>query len=241
MQVVRHSISRSLGTSLFLGAGAGLALINSTPIIRADTEKKSIYDDDEKPPVPKSAPPIVIKQPPSVLEDYVRQGREALQTAINFVNVHIDVLEGKYSELQTVASDTGKEIRANAESEEVLPGVMYVGVAILAGTIFARKRTFLLRSVLSPAVFGVAAACYFMPITTGNTGRLIYRIEKAQVPQVAEYQDLTVAKVKEATSYFGNSYKTVYGAAEKGVKYVREQAQNYTGLLFDEAEKTKKK
>ncbi|KAJ2765030.1 hypothetical protein IWQ56_003121 [Coemansia nantahalensis] len=49
--------------------------------------------------------------------------------------------------------------------EKLVPGLLYVGVAALAGPIFTRKRNFAVRW-MSPVVFGAAASAWFLPGTS---------------------------------------------------------------------------
>ncbi|KAJ2710348.1 hypothetical protein H4R19_003788, partial [Coemansia spiralis] len=49
--------------------------------------------------------------------------------------------------------------------EKLVPGILYVGVAALAGPIFTRRRNFAVRWA-SPFVFGAAAAACFLPGTS---------------------------------------------------------------------------
>jgi organizing structure protein 2 len=61
--------------------------------------------------------------------------------------------------------------------EKIMPGGLYVLVATMAGSIVTRNRNILLRASV-PAVVGIAAANFVLPITSKNVGDLIWTYEK---------------------------------------------------------------
>jgi len=68
--------------------------------------------------------------------------------------------------------------------EQLLPGVIYVLVATLAGSIVSRNRGILLRTA-TPLAVGVTAGWLLIPVTMHNTSDLIWEYEK-KVPFVSE-------------------------------------------------------
>ena len=77
---------------------------------------------------------------------------------------------------QTIAS-----LAPPAESNEaVMPGVIYVLVATLAGSIVSRNRGIVLRTMV-PLAFGTTAAYAALPITMENVGEL-YRDYESKYP-----------------------------------------------------------
>ncbi|KAK9360860.1 apolipo protein O-domain-containing protein [Lipomyces starkeyi] len=228
--------SRTLAASFALGATGGALLINSVPIIKAETEKKSIYE-DVKAAVPKSAPPIVIKQPPPVLESYVRSARESLSRATQFVLVHLDVAMERYLSAESTVTTTVSELKS--EEEPLLPGAIYVLVATLTGSIVARKRNVIVRGLLVPGAFGVAAFAYFLPITYTNVGNLIWKFE-VMAPNVANAH----MKVKNSITNFAESVdklrKDSRAKVEEAVRNSRRALKENTGLLIAEENEKKK-
>ncbi|KAJ2777819.1 hypothetical protein H4R18_004944 [Coemansia javaensis] len=59
------------------------------------------------------------------------------------------------------------------ETERLMPGALYVGVAALAGPIFTRRRNVLVRWA-SPFAFGAAAAAWFLPGTASVVARNVW-------------------------------------------------------------------
>ncbi|KAL2175923.1 apolipo protein O-domain-containing protein [Thermothelomyces heterothallicus CBS 202.75] len=68
--------------------------------------------------------------------------------------------------------------------EKLMPGLIYVLVAGMAGSIVARNRNILLRGA-TPLAFGLGAAWTVIPVTMGNVSGLIWEYEK-RVPAVAD-------------------------------------------------------
>jgi organizing structure protein 2 len=68
--------------------------------------------------------------------------------------------------------------------EKLLPGVLYVLVSSMAGSIVARNRNILIRGVV-PIAIGVGAGWVVLPITMRNVGDLIWRWEE-KVPAISE-------------------------------------------------------
>lgn len=68
--------------------------------------------------------------------------------------------------------------------EQLLPGVIYVLVATLAGSIVSRNRGLFLRATV-PLAVGITAGWMLIPVTMRNTSDLIWEYEK-RVPVVSE-------------------------------------------------------
>ncbi|KAK9263978.1 apolipo protein O-domain-containing protein [Lipomyces tetrasporus] len=227
--------TRTLAASFVLGATGGTLLINSVPIIKAET-KKSIYD-DEKPAVPNSAPPIVIKQPPALLESYVKSAREYLSRTANFVSVHLDVAMEKYLSAESTVTTTVSELKS--EHEPLLPGAIYVLVATLTGSIVARKRNVVVRGLLVPGAFGIAAFAYFLPTTYGNVGNLIWKFE-VMVPAVADAHMKTTNAITGFVESVNKFRKDSRAAIDDAVRKSRRAVKETTGLLVAEENEKKK-
>lgn len=68
--------------------------------------------------------------------------------------------------------------------EKVFPGVLYVLVATMAGSIITRNRNILLRATV-PAAIGVGAAYAVLPLTMKNVGNLAWTYEE-RYPALAD-------------------------------------------------------
>lgn len=92
--------------------------------------------------------------------------------------------------------------------ERLMPGLVYVLVAGMAGSIVARNRNVLLRAA-APLALGVGAARVVLPITTGNVSALLWTYEQ-RFPAVAEAHVRTRQGIEK-----GISFARVHGEVAK--------------------------
>lgn len=118
-------------------------------------------------------------------------------------------------------------------NESLTPGVLYVGIAALTGSILARNRFIGTRLLLPPALF-ILSARHFLPETSSNISNYLGSLEDHYVPGFAEKHDIAKAhstmtreRVKEWTA---DSRSKVHKGAENSV----EKLQNLTGLKLKE-------
>jgi organizing structure protein 2 len=99
--------------------------------------------------------------------------RQAVRAEDGVNNALTETLRLEHSFASTVRS-----LAPPRESgERVFPGVLYVLVASMAGSIVSRNRNILLRATV-PAAMGLAAAYAVLPITTKNVGDLAWKYEE---------------------------------------------------------------
>ncbi|KAJ2704225.1 hypothetical protein FB645_003460 [Coemansia sp. IMI 203386] len=119
--------------------------------------KKSIYDQEVR-----EIPAVTAEQQPTRLYALMRQLREDTLRTATLVKKHGQCLVNEWI---NVERQVARVVRNTVpEGEKLAPGIIYVGVATLAGPIFTRKRNFAVRWT-SPFVFGALAAGYFLPGT----------------------------------------------------------------------------
>ncbi|KAL9055015.1 MAG: hypothetical protein Q9162_003780 [Coniocarpon cinnabarinum] len=165
--------------------------------------RKPIYDDPHppprtthpSPPEPKTPPTDDSISPPSEpevprgptptdrLTVQIRHARLALynhaltaEKSLNQFMKSAFALERDFT--QTVASLAPPE----TSNENVVPGVIYILVATLAGSIVTRSRGIVLRTTV-PIAFGTTAAYAALPVTMGNVESL-YRRYESRYPEV---------------------------------------------------------
>lgn len=73
---------------------------------------------------------------------------------------------------------------APESGEQLLPGVIYVLVATMAGSIVTRNRGIFLRATF-PLAVGVTAGWFLIPVTMRNTSNLIWKYEE-RVPAIRD-------------------------------------------------------
>ncbi len=88
-------------------------------------------------------------------------------------------------DLETSFTSTIASLAPPKESgEKLMPGVIYVLVATMAGSIVSRNRNILLRAMV-PLAAGVGTSWLVMPITSRNVGDLLWRYEQ-KTPFISE-------------------------------------------------------
>lgn len=161
-----------------------------------------------------------------VLSDYVQVAREHINAAIDETtrvsgNLFDRYIQDERGVVNTVAS-------LKDENEEVLPGTIYVVVAGLTGCIISRRRNILLRGI-TPLIFATGAFAYLLPKTFDNTRLLAWKLEKEQVPEIAdkqlEAQKQIVDLQRQAQGIYDDGEKEV----EKGWRSIRQYLKDWTG------------
>lgn len=111
-----------------------------------------------------------------------------------------------------------------------MPGLIYVLVAGMAGSIVARNRNILLRAS-APLALGIGAAWVVLPVTMGNVSDLAWRYEQ-KFPAVVEAH----VKTREGIER-GVRFARVH--AELGREKVREKVGDVRGAVEEWVRKGK--
>ncbi|EHA48990.1 hypothetical protein MGG_00488 [Pyricularia oryzae 70-15] len=170
--------------------------------------RKSIYDDfeDSSPPAPKtpafipnSATPPAFAEPAQQQQQVVARGptptdqlAAQIRRARLFLHRQAAVAEDGVNaamdrafDLEQSFTSTLASLAPSRESgERLMPGLVYVLVASMAGSIVSRRRNVVFRAA-APIAFGVAAGWAVLPVTMRNVGDLAWRYEQ-RFPVVAD-------------------------------------------------------
>ncbi|KAI0176718.1 apolipo protein O-domain-containing protein [Pestalotiopsis sp. NC0098] len=184
-----------------------------------------------KPAEPSSSSPLVSSRGPTPTDRLAVQiGRARLflyehaTRAEDAVNRGMDQafhLEKSFT--QTVASLAP----ARESGEQLMPGLVYVLVAGMAGSIVSRNRNILLRAS-APLALGIGAGWLVLPVTMNNVSGLLWKYEQ-KFPVVADahirsreniFKSLEMAKVHSQASrqYVEDKVTGVRDAVEDWVK-----------------------
>lgn len=128
--------------------------------------------------------------------------------------------------LEKSFTDTVASLAPPAESgEKLMPGLVYVLVAAMAGSIVTRRSNILLRATV-PAAFGVGMGWTVLPVTMGNVGELAWRYEQ-RFPAVAEGHVKTREAWRGSLEYAKEQRHTVLATVEEKVKSARETVEDW--------------
>jgi organizing structure protein 2 len=113
--------------------------------------------------------------------------------------------------------------------EPLTPGVLYVGVATLSGSIIARNRTLAVRLLLPPSLF-MLTMHHFLPRTTHNLSAYLASLEEAYFPTFAEKHRTGVAHTRMTVDRIREQTREGREALGRGVESAVRSAQGFTGL-----------
>lgn len=106
---------------------------------------------------------------------------------------------------------------ARETGEKLMPGLVYVLVASMAGSIITRNRNILLRASM-PLAFGIGAGWLLIPVTMTNVSDLLWSYER-RFPAIAD----THLKTREGIY---NAYKFARVHVDVGKDYVDSTVTN---------------
>ena len=163
------------------------------------------------------APQSMIETPTERLARQIRRMRLLLYAYASAAEDGINDLLTSALDLETSVTTTVASLGPPKESgEKLLPGVIYVLVAAMAGSIVSRNRNILVRAAM-PLAAGIGASSLLLPITSRNVGDLVWRYEQ-KVPIVRE------------------NHLRVRGAAIEAWRIAQEQGQRVLAVVDQTAQ-----
>lgn len=187
---------------------------------------------DKLPIYPASQPDVLLLETPSELEQRIGVARRAVTATYLDARAQVQGVISRWISVEQSVEHRVKSLIA--PDEPLTPGLLYVGVATLTGSVFARNRSLATRALLPPTLL-VLALNHFLPKTTHNVAQYFGALEDAHFPTFAEKHEIAKAhsamtweRVKDATQ---NGRAAMQAAVEGAVVRVEEA----TGLKLKEA------
>ncbi|KAI9710480.1 MAG: hypothetical protein M1820_002616 [Bogoriella megaspora] len=144
-----------------------------------------------------STPPSSRRTPTDRLASEIKRTRLFLHShAVSLEDTLNSTLTSLFSLEHSFTSTLSSLAPPPTSNEQLLPGLLYVLVSSMFGSILTRRSNILFRFSV-PIAAGLAAGRVFVPITMGNVGALVWEYEK-KVPVVAE----THQRVQERVERF---------------------------------------
>jgi MICOS complex subunit MIC26 len=196
------------------------------------------------------APPVVLLETPSQLELQIGVARRAATGVVNNAHAKVQNVVDRWIGVEHAVesalvvftfnctifiyppSDRVKSIIS--PSEPLTPGILYVGISTLTGSILSRSRGLPLRLLLPPTFLFVSLQ-HFLPQTSTNLGAYISSLERTYFPTLA-------ARHAEIDARLLSGWEGIREGSRKGRLRVREavetlveRAQGVTGLKLQEA------
>ncbi|KAG5642283.1 hypothetical protein DXG03_003060 [Asterophora parasitica] len=220
MQSIRPLKPESPRRALLSASAAATGVVLHTS---PQSEKLSIY--------PSQTPDVLLVETPSPLEEQIGVARRRVTETYREAHSRVQGVISRWIGVEHAIENRVKAIISPNES--LTPGLLYVGVATLTGSIIARNR-FLGTRLLLPPLFLFLSAKQFIPQTTANLSAYLGSLEEKYFPTLAQKHDIANAhsemaweRLKDATQ---NGRQWVNHSAEVAVDKVQET----TGLKLKE-------
>ncbi|EAU87335.1 hypothetical protein CC1G_02094 [Coprinopsis cinerea okayama7 len=186
-------------------------------------EKLSIYSSPD--------PQIVLVESPSPLSLQIAVYRRHLQSTYADTHAYVQGWVSKWIEVEQAVENRVKSIIS--PNEPLTPGLLYVGVSTLTGSIIARNRFILTRLALPP-LFLILSAHHFLPETTTNLSNYLGSVEEHYFPTLAQKHEIAKAHSKMGWEMLKEKTQELREKAGNGVVGAVDKVQGATGLKIKE-------
>ncbi|KAI0266348.1 apolipo protein O-domain-containing protein [Gloeopeniophorella convolvens] len=213
------SWTRTLSRTGVLAAGVAVGVVTEPP-----KRKLSIYPEPE--------PEIVVVDTPSVLETQIGVARRAVTGVAQDVHGQVHGAVSKWIGIEQAVEHRVKSLIA--PDEPLTPGLLYVGVASLTGSILARNRSIFSRVLLPPTLLFFSLK-YFLPKTTQNVEDYAGSLEEKHFPVLAQKHAIAIAHSHMAWDRLRDSTASGRDKFQEGLGSAVHRVQELTGLKVEEA------
>ncbi|KAF6749873.1 apolipo protein O-domain-containing protein, partial [Ephemerocybe angulata] len=180
---------------------------------------------------PRADPDVLLVETSSPLEEQIGAVRRQVQGVYADGHSYVQGWISKWIGIEHAVENRVKSIISPHES--LTPGLLYVGVATLTGSILTRTRALPTR-ILLPPLFLVFSARHFLPNTTANLGEYLGNLEEVYLPTLAEKHEVAKAHSEMAWERVKEKTVGVRRKVDEGVEGWVEKVQGATGLKIKE-------
>ncbi|KAI0363667.1 hypothetical protein BV20DRAFT_1057841 [Pilatotrama ljubarskyi] len=200
-----------------------LRVLASRRVVGAAAVAVGVHGSRDKLPIyPAPDPEVVLVETPSELEKRIGVARRAVTATYLDAHARVQSVISRWIGVEQAVENRVKSLIA--PDEPLTPGILYVGVATLTGSVLARNRLFW-RLTLPPTLL-VLSLNHFLPKTTHNVSAYLAELEEKHFPTLAEKHEIakqhsamTWERVKDATKSgretFSNGVATLVGKVEE--------------------------
>ncbi|KZT58168.1 hypothetical protein CALCODRAFT_433078 [Calocera cornea HHB12733] len=180
---------------------------------------------------PDPTPEILLVDTPSQLEESIGHVRRIATRAYSETRGRV---QGGVDEWIGVERAVERKVKEIVPADEPMtPGILYVGVATLTGSVLGRNR--MLLRILLPPTFFLASMSYFLPRTSHNIYAYIQELESLYLPSLAvqhtQIENLAASTMTQAKQAYEQSTDWLAGEVKRGVGAV----EGATGVKVGEA------
>ncbi|KAI0300542.1 apolipo protein O-domain-containing protein [Multifurca ochricompacta] len=184
----------------------------------------SIYPEPER--------EIIVVDSPSVLETQIGVARKSVTATAQNVHAQVHGVISKWIGIEHAVEHRVKSLVA--PDEPLTPGILYVGVAALTGSILARNRSIFSRLLLPPAFFYLTSK-YFLPKTTQNVSDYASSLEEKHFPTLAQKHAVAIAHSRMTWERFREAGINGRDRFQDGLGSIVHKVQELTGLKVEGA------
>lgn len=155
---------------------------------------------------PEPTPDVLLLETPSELEQHIGTARRAVTATYLDARAQVQGVVSRWisveasvestcvqSSLPAPANRLADRIKSLVAPDEPLtPGILYVGVATLTGSVLARNRGLALRLALPPTLL-LLSLSHFLPKTSANVSAYAGALEDTYLPGLAQKHDIAKA------------------------------------------------
>lgn len=167
-----------------------------------------------------------------MLETHIGTVRRTLTGRYQEAHAHVQGLISRWIGVENRVEHRIKSLLP--PDERLVPGVLYVAIAFLSGSVVARHRALPIRALLPPTL-GIAAAVRFLPKTSSNVREYVGALEDHYTPEVARVHETGKAHSAMAWARVSESAAGARETVRGGVLAAVAQVQGATGLRLGEA------
>ncbi|KAH9050212.1 apolipo protein O-domain-containing protein [Lactarius hengduanensis] len=175
---------------------------------------------------------IVLVDTPSVLETQIGVARRAVTSVTRDVHAQVHGVVSKWIGIEHAVEHRVKSLIA--PDEPLTPGLLYVGVASLTGSILARNRSIFSR-VLLPPTFLYLSFKYFLPKTTQNVSAYAGSLEEEHFPALAQKHAVAIAHSRMTWERLREAGVGGRDKLQDGLGGAVRKFQELTGLKVEDA------
>ncbi|WWC89226.1 uncharacterized protein L201_004144 [Kwoniella dendrophila CBS 6074] len=188
-------------------------------------EKLPIY------PTAESNPLITLIEKPNPLVPYIAQSREAVTGVLKDARGYLQSGVGNWIGFERRVESEVKSILPADES--LNPGLIYVLIAGLSGSVLTRTRSLPIRFI-SPPLFTLLASPYFLPKTSHNIRKYLSDFEDENFPDFAKKHDHFIQTGLAHTQMTINKIKDYKDDVKDFSSKQLENLENQTGLQLNQ-------
>ncbi|KZP20552.1 hypothetical protein FIBSPDRAFT_742075, partial [Athelia psychrophila] len=174
---------------------------------------------------------LLLQETHSPLEGYIAEARRQTMGTLATGHAHVQGAVDRWIGVEHAVESRVKSLLV--PEEPLTPGILYVAVAALTGSVLARSHALPIRVALPPLLL-CAASAHFLPKTSHNIATYAGELEERYAPRVKQFQDTGVAHTAMTWAMLAVATKEGREQVGRGTESLVGRVQERTGLKLRE-------